>query len=153
MKFAELQQGRRIEAGPTRVLSAEIIEFARKFDNQWFHTDPLRAESGAWSGLIASGFHTCSIAMHMVAETILEGSESYASPGLAYVKWPHPVRPDDLLTLHVEVLEAKVSISKPWLGVICWRWQLVNQDAITVLDLEATSLFNLHGAALAVPPE
>lgn len=153
MKFAELQQGRRIEAGPTRVLSAEIIEFARKFDNQWFHTDPLRAESGAWSGLIASGFHTCSIAMHMVAETILEGSESYASPGLAYVKWPHPVRPDDLLTLHVEVLEAKVSISKPWLGVIRWRWQLVNQDAITVLDLEATSLFNLHGAALAVPPE
>ena len=153
MKFAELQQGRRIEAGPTRVLAAEIIEFARKFDNQWFHTDPVRAESGAWSGLIASGFHTCSIAMHMVAETILEGSESYASPGLAYVKWPHPVRPDDLLTLHVEVLEAKVSISKPWLGVIRWRWQLVNQDAITVLDLEATSLFNLHGDALTVPPE
>jgi acyl dehydratase len=153
MKFAELQPGRRIEAGPTRVLATEIIDFARKFDNQWFHTDPMRAESGAWNGLIASGFHTCAIAMQMVAETILQGSESYASPGLAYVKWPHPVRPNDLLNLHVEVLEAKVSTSKPWLGVIRWRWQLVNQDAVVVLDLEATSLFNLHGGANAVPPE
>ena len=118
MKFAELHPGLRIKAGPTRVLAADIIEFARKFDNQWFHTDPVRAESGAWNGLIASGFHTCAIAMQMVAETILKESESYASPGMAYVKWPYPVRPDDLLTLDVEVLDAKVSTSKPWLGVI-----------------------------------
>ena len=153
MKFAELHPGLRIKAGPTRVLAADIIEFARKFDNQWFHTDPVRAESGAWNGLIASGFHTCAIAMQMVAETILKESESYASPGLAYVKWPHPVRPDDLLTLDVEVLDAKVSTSKPWLGVIRWRWQLVNQNAVVVLDLEASSLFNLQGGANAVQPK
>ena len=94
MKFAELQQGRQIEAGPVRVPADEIIAFARKFDNQWFHTDPMRAETGMWHGLIASGWHTCAIAMQMVAATILEGSESYASPGLAYVKWPHPGRPN-----------------------------------------------------------
>ncbi|MFT5643919.1 MAG: acyl dehydratase [Janthinobacterium sp.] len=145
MKFAQLHQGRRIEAGPTRVLAAEIVEFARNYDNQWFHTDPIRAQSGAWDGLIASGFHTCSIAMQMVVSSILEGSESYASPGLAYVKWPHPVRPDDLLTLQVDIIESKVSTSKPWLGVIRWNWRLLNQHAITVLDLEATSLFKLDG--------
>ncbi|WP_426172841.1 MaoC family dehydratase [Massilia sp. TWR1-2-2] len=143
MKFEDLHRGRHIEAGPACVLAAEIIEFARKFDNQWFHTDPMRAESGVWNGLIASGFHTCSIAMQLVATTILEGSESYASPGLAYVKWPHPVRPNDLLTLHVDVLESKVSTSKPWLGVIRWTWRLVNQNDVTVLELEATSLFKL----------
>lgn len=143
MKFAELHQGRRIEAGPMRVLAAEIVEFAHKYDNQWFHTDPMRAESGAWNGLIASGFHTCLIAMQMVAATILEGSESYASPGLAYVKWPNPVRPDDLLTLQVDVIESKVSTTKPWLGVIRWTWRLLNQHGTTVLDLEATSLFKL----------
>jgi acyl dehydratase len=143
MKFADLQAGRHIEAGPTRVLAAEIVEFARKFDNQWFHTDPMRAESGVWNGLIASGFHTCSIAMQMVAATILEGSESYASPGLTYVKWPHPVRPNDMLTLHVDVVESKISESKPWLGVVRWTWRLVNQSNVAVLELEATSLFNL----------
>jgi acyl dehydratase len=143
MKFAELTAGRRIEAGPVRVLASEIVEFASKFDNQWFHTDPIRAESGVWNGLIASGFHTCSIAMHMVAASILDGSESYASPGLSYVKWPNPVRPNDLLTLHVEVIESKISTSKPWLGVIQWKWRLVNQQATTVMELEATSLFKL----------
>lgn len=147
MKFAELTAGRRIEAGPTRVLASEIVEFARKYDNQWFHTDPMKAESGVWNGLIASGFHTCSIAMQMVAATILEGSESYASPGLAYVKWPNPVRPNDMLTLYVDVIESKLSTSKPWLGVIRWNWRLLNQHAATVLDLEATSLFKLDGCA------
>lgn len=104
----------------------------------------MRAESGVWNELIASGFHTCSIAMQMVAETILQGSKSYASPGLAYVKWPSPVRPNDLLTLHVDVIESKVSISKPSLGVIRWKWRLMNQQATTGLELEATSLFKLE---------
>jgi acyl dehydratase len=147
VKFADLHQGRRIEAGPVRVPADEIIAFARKFDNQWFHTDPMRAETGTWHGLIASGWHTCAIAMQMVAAAILEGSESYASPGLAYVKWPHPVRPNDALTLHVTVIESSVSRSRPWLGIIRWQWRLLNQDAVEVLDLEATSLFKLGGAA------
>lgn len=144
MKFAELTAGRTIEAGPVRVLASEIVGFAREFDDQWFHTDPMRAESGVWNGLIASGFHTCSIAMKLVAKTILDGSESYASPGLSYVKWPCPVRPNDLLTLHVEVIDSKVSSSKPSLGVIQWKWRLVNQQSKTVLELEATSLFKLE---------
>ena len=125
------------------MLASEIVEFARKFDNQWFHTDPMRAESGIWNGLIASDFHTFSIAMQMVAATIFEGSESYSSPGLSYVKWQNPVRPNDLLMLHVEVNGSRVATSKPWLGVIEWKLRLVKQQAATALELEATSLFKL----------
>ena len=36
-----------IKAGPVIVTEAEILEFARKFDPQWFHTDPKRAAEGA----------------------------------------------------------------------------------------------------------
>ena len=125
------------------MLASEIVEFARKFDNQWFHTDPMRAESGVWNGRIASDFHTFSIAMQMVAATIFEGSESYSSTGLSYVKWQNPVRPNDLLMLHVEVNGSRVATSKPWLGVIEWKLRLVKQQAATALELEATSLFKL----------
>lgn len=149
MKFAELEPGRRISAGPTRVDVAEMIAFARTFDDQWFHTDATRAEGSAWNGLIASGWHTCAIAMKLVSEAILKDSESYASPGLGYVRWPHPVRPNDMLTLHVTVVESKVSASKPWLGIVRWQWILVNQGGVTVLDLEATSMFDLGGGASA----
>ncbi len=140
MKFAQFQAGQVLEAGPYAVGQDEILDFARQWDPQWFHTDPERAAQGPFDGLIASGWHTCGIAMRLAADAFLAGSESYASPGLAYVKWPHPVRPGDTLRLVATVLEARTS-ARSGLGVLRWRWQLFNQAGAQVLDLEATSLF------------
>lgn len=63
--------------------------------------------------------------------------------GLAYVKWTHPVRAGDALSLKATVLDTRRSASQPTLGILRWRWQLFNQDGAQVLDLEATSLFKL----------
>ena len=79
------------------------------------------------------------------------GSESFASPGLAYVKWPHPVRPGDRLTLKATVIETRCARSQPTLGILRWRWQLFNAAGAEVLDLEATSLFDLAPAPLETP--
>ena len=147
MRFAEFREGQLIEAGPYALGEVELLEFARAYDPQWFHTDPDAAQRGRFGGLIASGWHTCGIAMRLVAEAALAGSESFASPGLAYVKWPHPVRAGDRLRLQAHVLETRVSRSQPWLGVLRWQWRLLNQDGVEVLDLEATSLFDLSGTA------
>ncbi|SFB84713.1 Acyl dehydratase [Polaromonas sp. OV174] len=132
-----------IEAGPYALTQAEVLQFAKAYDPQWFHTDAQAAAGGPFGGLIASGWHTCGIAMRLVADAALQGSESYASPGLAYVRWPHPVRPGDDLSLRATVLETRVSRSKPTLGILRWRWQLFNAGGAEVLDLEATSLFEL----------
>lgn len=139
MKFAEFQAGQVLQAGPYPVTEAEILDFATRWDPQWFHTDAQAASQGPFEGLIASGWHTCGIAMRLVADAFLAGSESFASPGLAYVKWPHPVRPGDALRVVATVLETRASRSG--LGVLRWRWQLFNQADAEVLDLEATSLF------------
>ena len=144
MRFAEFTVGRQIEAGPYTVTEAEILQFARQYDPQWFHTDPEAASAGPFDGLIASGWHTCGIAMRLIADAALHGSESYASPGLAYVKWPHPVRPGDQLSVCATVLEHRVSASKPHLGLVRWKWELRNAARQLVLDLEATSLFDLR---------
>ena len=143
MKFADFQPGQRIQAGPYAVSEAEVLQFATAYDPQWFHTDVAAAAQGPFDGLIASGWHTCSMAMRLVADAVLHGSESYASPGLAYVKWPHPVRPGDSLSLTATVLDVRRSRSQPHLGILRWRWQLFNAQGAEVLDLEATSLFNL----------
>ena len=68
------------------------------------------------------------------------------SPGLAYLKWENPVRPGDLLKLRVDVVDVRVARSKPTLGIVRWRWRLTNQYDQPVLDLEATSLFDLAAA-------
>ncbi len=143
MKFAGFTVGQQIVAGPVPVTEGDIVRFAREWDPQWFHTDPARAAASRWNGLIASGWHTASIAMRIVVDQLLADSESFGSPGLDYLKWLHPVRPGDLLTLRASVLEARTSARQPTLGVLRWRWQLCNQDDVAVLDLVATSLFDL----------
>ena len=144
MKFAEFHVGQVLEAGPHVLTRDELLRFARDWDPQWFHTDPAAAEAGPFQGLIASGWQTCGIAMRLIADAVLAGSESYASPGLAYVKWPHPVRPGDALSVRATVLQVRRSSSQPHLGLLRWRWQLFNQAGREVLDLEATSLFDLN---------
>ena len=143
MKFVDFQVGQVIEAGPCVLSKDELLSFAREWDPQWFHTDPEAAAEGPHRGLIASGWQTCGIAMRLAVVAALEGSESFASPGLAYVKWTHPVRAGDALSLKATVLDTRRSASQPTLGILRWRWQLFNQDGAQVLDLEATSLFKL----------
>ena len=143
MKFADFHEGMIREVGPVRVTEQEILEFASRYDPQWFHIDTVLASSGPYKSLIASGWHTCGLAMRLSVDHFLRGSESFGSPGLAYLKWLAPVRPNDELTLKATVLEQRLSSKNPALGVLRWRWQMRNQGSIEVLDLEATSLFDL----------
>ncbi len=143
MKFDDFHVGQVIEAGPYVLTQDALLAFANDWDPQWFHTDPEAAAQGPHGGLIASGWQTCGIAMRLAVQAALQGSESFASPGLAYVKWTHPVRAGDALSFKATVLDVRRSASQPTLGILRWRWQLFNQDGTQVLDLEATSLFKL----------
>jgi acyl dehydratase len=144
MRFSEYYPGQVITLGPTSVSEAQIVAFAHQYDPQWFHADPGAAAHSRWSGLIASGWQTCGLAMRLVCDNLLVGSESIGSPGVAYLKWPAPVRPDEPLMLRVDVLEVRRSRGKPELGILRWRWRLQDaDDGRDVLDLETTSLFEL----------
>ncbi len=143
MKFAEFAAGQTFAAGPVVVTREAMLAFAREFDPQWFHVDQAAAGEGPFGGLIASGWHTCAIAMRLAVDTVLHDSESFASPGLDELRWPHPVRPGDALRWTATVIETRRSRSRPTLGILRWRWELHNQDGAKVLDLEATSLFDV----------
>jgi acyl dehydratase len=151
MKFAEFHPGQVIEAGPVGISAEEIVAFARQYDPQWFHVDADRASAGRHGGLIASGWHTCALAMRLAVQAALEGSESFASPGLGALHWLHPVRPGDALRLKMTVLETRRSRSQRSTGILRWRWQMFNQHGTEVLDIEATSLFDLPASGDPTP--
>src|SRR5215469_16849389 len=138
MRFAELRPGMVLNT-PRRapVTEGEIIEFATCYDPQWFHTDPARAAASRWQGLIASGWHTCSIAMQLLVTHVLADSESIGSPGLEQIKWPNPLRPGEEVELRVEVLQTRVSSSGK-VGIVRWRWMLSTLAGVAVLDLIGT---------------
>jgi acyl dehydratase len=146
MRFADFRVGMILTGGPRRVTEHEIIEFARRYDPQWFHTDPARAQASRWKGLIASGWMTCSIAMELAVKSVLQDSDSIGSPGVEHVKWPNPLRPGDEVELRMEVIDSRISRSGK-VGVLQWRWVLKTLRNQPVLDLTATSLFELQTTA------
>jgi len=146
MKFSEFQIGMVITHPPVVVDRESMLAFARQYDPQWFHTDPERAESGRWGGLIASGWQTCSLAMRMAVDSALVGSESFGSPGVDKIRWLVPVREGDALRLEITVDSVRISSTRDDLGIVRWSWRMFNQRDEQVLELEATSLFDLGTA-------
>jgi len=55
LKFAEFHTDQVLHAGPYAVRETEVLDFAKQWDPQWFHTDPEAAACGPFDGLIASG--------------------------------------------------------------------------------------------------
>lgn len=148
MKFAEFKEDMVITHPPVVVGEEEMLAFAGRYDPQWFHTDVARAEEGRWGGLIGSGWLTCSLAMRMLVDVALHDSEAFGSPGVEDLRWLKPVRPGDALRMETTVRSVRRSTSKPELGILRWTWRLINQHDEPVMELTATSLFDLTGQPL-----
>jgi acyl dehydratase len=146
MRFAELTPGVVVHSPPRLVAGKEMSAFASQYDPQWFHTDANRARDGRWKGLIASGWHTCAIAMELMVKYVIADSEAFGSPGIDSIKWPAPVRPDDAVALRFEVLRSSKSPSGRT-GILLSKSELWNQNDKLVLTLQGTTLFEI------VPPK
>lgn len=137
--FEELRVGERVDLGSVTVTEEEILAFAEEFDPQPFHVDPVAAADSLYGGLIASGWHTGSLFMRLLATGFLNHTPSLGSPGIEELRWPAPVRPGDTLHGALEVLETRRSRSKPQLGVLRSRGTLTNANGTVVLSLVATN--------------
>ena len=142
MLYAEdLAIGQRFPFRNYLLEESEIIDFARRYDPLFIHMDPAAAAEGPFGGLIASGWHTCSIAMRLAVDAFLADSESYVSPGLDNIRWLHPVRPGDTLRLAITVVEKRTT--KSGLGLLRWDWEMANQKGDLVLEIKAANLFKI----------
>ena len=53
--FEDYIVGASYEFGPIEAEEREMISFAKRFDPQTMHVDPVKAKDGRYGGLIASG--------------------------------------------------------------------------------------------------
>jgi acyl dehydratase len=133
--------GRVFELGPRTVSQDEILQFARSYDPQSFHTDEAAAASSIYGGLIASGWHTCVLMMRVLHDGMLSRAASLGSPGVDSIRWLKPVRPGDALRLHFTVLEQRASKTKPDRGVVRAEWRVFNQNDELVMTTEGINLY------------
>ena len=91
--FEDYTVGIEQEFGSVGISEADIIEFANKYDPQDFHTDPEKAVSGPFGGLIASGWHTISVVMRLLVDKYLDNASSLGSPGIDDLRTGNPKKP------------------------------------------------------------
>jgi acyl dehydratase len=137
--FEDFRVGEVFEFGSITVTEAEIIAFARQFDPQTMHTDPVAAARGSTGGLIASGWHTVSLMMRMYADHVLP-EDGLPAPGVDELRWLQPVRPGDTIRMRVTIEEARVSRSKPDRGIIRPFSEMINQRGEVVLTMRPINL-------------
>jgi len=139
--FESFKVGQVQEFGAYEVTEKEVVEFARKYDPQFFHLDPEAAKSSLFGGLCASGWHTCAMTMAMMVENMDKTGRSLGSPGIDELRWTRPVYPGDVLSVRMEVLELRPSKSKPGIGFVTSRTTVSNQDATRVMEFISTGIF------------
>jgi acyl dehydratase len=128
--YGDLRVGEVRESCARQVTLEEILDFARRYDPQYFHADPQAAVGSVFGGIIASGIHTLAIWRRLDHE--ISGDVAWIC-GIAWedVRWPNPVRPGDALRARAECLAMRPSDSDPRRGVVEYRYTLLNQrDAL-----------------------
>ena len=138
--FDDYVEGEVHQLGTIKVETDELLSFARRFDPQDFHADPIAAERTIFRGLIASGWHTAGLMMRLYAREYLTHVGSLASPGIDELRWPAPVRPGDVLSVRVTIQSARASQSKPDRGIVTSFVEVSNQRGETVMTLRPVNI-------------
>lgn len=142
--FDDLEIGAVDRFGRYEVTREEVTEFASRYDPQAFHLDDSAAAASIFGRLAASGWHTAAMAMRMIVDrwkALGLAETSMGGAGMEELRWPRPVYPGDVLSVETEILEKRVSRSRPEMGFIKSRWTVFNQNGEVVMTLTSTGMF------------
>ena len=135
LTFEDFKQGHFGSFGPRHVTREETIAFAAEFDPQPMHLDEDAARESMLRGLSGSGWHLCSLTMRMMFDGFIGRTASLGSPGVNDMRWLSPLRPGDDLTLDVDVLEARVSKSRPETGIVTFKCTVRGKAGETLCEM------------------
>ena len=138
--YEDYTVGEIIKAPGVSLDESDIIDFALRYDPQPIHLDRIAARESIYNGLIASGWQVIALAFRMLVQNGLLGRGSLGSPGLDEVRWLRPVRPGDTIYPSAEVMETRLSASKPDRGIVRLRYRIDNQKGETVATLASVQL-------------
>ncbi len=131
--YEDLAEGEHLDCRPVVMTRDAIIEFAREFDPQPFHTDEHAAALSIFGGLIASSLHTLSACTRVVVEA--QGDVAILSGvGMDEVKMFNPVRPGDVLVVEAWWTDLKRSRRQPDRGFAAIRCRVVNQKGEPIIE-------------------
>ena len=147
--FEDFKVGDRFVSGGMTMTEAGIIDFARQWDPQTFHVDVEFSKKWAFEGLIASGLHTMCATLKLWLELGVFKACSLGSPGLGETQFPRPVRPGDTIKVVTDIVELRLSTSRPDRGIGRIRQVTINQRGEHVMEQETTVFLKRRPVAVA----
>jgi acyl dehydratase len=133
--------------GPRHVTREELIAFAKEYDPQPMHLDEEAAKHSMLKGLAGSGWHMCALTMRMMADGYILRSACLGAPGVDEVRWTAPLRAGDDLTLKVEVLSVRESGSRPTIGFVTMKHELLNAAGTSLMTMQCPIMMIRRHAA------
>ena len=149
LTFEDFPPGRFGSFGPRRVTRDEILAFAAEYDPQPMHLDEEAASKSMLKGLSGSGWHLGSLMMRMLFDGFISRTASLGSPGVNEMRWMSPLRPGDDLTLDVDVVEARVSKSRPETGIVTFKGTIRNARGEMLCEMESPIIISRRPGASA----
>jgi acyl dehydratase len=140
----DLRAGQRFVSGTYTIDEREIVEFAGRFDPQPFHLDAALAAGTLLGGLAASGWHTAAITMRLLVDGGPRIAGGIIGAG-GEIAWPRPTRPGDTLQVHAEVVDIRISQSRPDRGIVTLSTETRNHRDEVVQTFVAKLLVRRRG--------
>lgn len=133
--FDDLKEGDKGSFGKYIVTREEIIEFAKKYDPQYFHIDEETAKHSIFGSLCASGWHTAAMTHRILVDYYFKDIAILGSPGGEMFKWRKPVFPNDQLSAETEIIKKTDHRKRPNVGIIKSKCKTLNQKKEVVMEL------------------
>lgn len=147
--FEDFQPGILGTYGPRLVTREEILAFATEYDPQPMHLDEVAARATLLGGLSASGWHSCALAMRIIADGFILNTASMGSPGIEELRWLKPLRPDTQVRVRTTVVDRRESKSRPEMGLVKFFFEMLDErdSVLTTFDILVMVLRRTPGGA------
>jgi len=142
--YEDLVEGEESCSGTREVTAEELVEFARKYDPQYFHTDAQAAQRSIFGGLVASGIFTMAV-WRQLDHQIAGDIAWICGVGWDDVKFKTALRGGDAVRARAKCMSKRVSNSHPDRGVVVYAYELLNQHNETVFSCRSTNLVERRG--------
>ena len=132
--YEDVVVGERTRTGSFTFTRESIVAFATQYDPQPMHLSEEGGKASFFKRQIASGWQTVGVTMRMMVEAHPFGGTPLIGLQIDEIKFPKSVYPGDSVTAEMEIVEKRVSKSRPDTGLLKGRTITVNQDGQQVLS-------------------
>jgi acyl dehydratase len=138
-KFEDLIAGEQRVSRSRTVSEAEILDFAHRYDPQWFHTDVKAARDSHFGELVASGIHVLALWRQLDHE-INHDIDFVCGVGWDDVRMKQALRAGDTIHVTSRIVALTPSRTGKPRGTAITDYAVINQHAQEIVTFRSINL-------------